>query len=580
MGQSKPSIPPKKFVKLFEKHGSVKEVARAEKKPYNGVQASYAMAVAEGLMDPVRLGRKSMEHTRRMIKGSLLAKADKDAKPIIGGKLRAMKAGVLPLREGRVTRFLFTSAQNNTYIFDKFWDNLMVFKKHRQAKLCISRFAYIKNGLGARGDKRGWLNAQDNDLKENYRAVQSFWFDPRIKPYLVDERMEVAPGLVFCGEVNILPTKAKPLSGYQVYTGRKSGIFPHVKIAMESIATMQGHATKFNYTTGTVTTRNYIARDAGLKAEFHHCYGALLVEVDEDGNWWCRQINADSEGTIYDLDVCVKNGKLTTGNRLEGFNPGDTHVGEGDPQVFEAIWGKGGLVDTLRPKRTFHNDILNFGPRSHHALKNPHLMFLRYARKTENVREEIQGVIDFLERKSTRPWMETIIVDSNHDRHLARWLAEEDGRRDPVNSQFWIDMQKVTYEAMAATGEEPNHLQLAVRMMSPKTENKFGVQFLPQDASYVICPDAGGGIECGLHGDRGANGARGSAMTIAKMGRKANIGHSHSACIIDGVYQAGTCSIMKLEYNHGASSWSHSSVITYANGKRAILTCWEGRHWA
>ena len=37
-------------------------------------------------------------------------------------------------------------------------------------------------------------------------------------------------------------------------------------------------ATKFNYSTGTVTQRNYIAKKEGLKAEFHHQYGALIVD--------------------------------------------------------------------------------------------------------------------------------------------------------------------------------------------------------------------------------------------------------------------------------------------------------------
>jgi hypothetical protein len=30
--------------------------------------------------------------------------------------------------------------------------------------------------------------------------------------------------------------------------------------------------------------------------------GALLVEVNEDGNWWATQLNADSDGTIRDLE--------------------------------------------------------------------------------------------------------------------------------------------------------------------------------------------------------------------------------------------------------------------------------------
>jgi len=41
-------------------------------------------------------------------------------------------------------------------------------------------------------------------------------------------------------------------------------IFPHAKLAMRSIPTMQGEGTKLNYTTGTVTKRNYVQKRAGI----------------------------------------------------------------------------------------------------------------------------------------------------------------------------------------------------------------------------------------------------------------------------------------------------------------------------
>ena len=104
-----------------------------------------------------------------------------------------------------------------------------------------------------------------------------------------------------------------------------------------------------------------------------------------------------------------------------------------------------------------------------------------------------------------------------------------------------------------------------------------GIQFLRRDESYVICPEKSGGIECAIHGHNGPDGARGSANSFARLGRKANIGHFHSAGIIDGVYVAGTSSQFNLGYNKGPSSWSHSHVVTYLNGKRAIVTMWDGK---
>jgi len=56
-----------------------------------------------------------------------------------------------------------------------------------------------------------------------------------------------------------------------------------------------------------------------------------------------------------------------------------------------------------------------------------------------------------------------------------------------------------------------------------------------------------------------------------------NTGHTHSTGIIDGVYTAGVHGKLDMDYNKGPSSWSHSHVITYPNGKRAIITIKDGK---
>jgi len=84
--------------------------------------------------------------------------------------------------------------------------------------------------------------------KKEYQ--RELWYDPQLEPYLNDESIELANGLVWCGEMNILPTAVDPLSGLETYSHRKSAIFPHAKLAMRSIATMLDEGAKLNYTTG------------------------------------------------------------------------------------------------------------------------------------------------------------------------------------------------------------------------------------------------------------------------------------------------------------------------------------------
>lgn len=480
-------------------------------------------------------------------------------KPLAGGTADIRTPKRLPLpKKGKVKRYLLTAAQNNTHVHDAFWRNLNAFAAEFDAEIHVSRFTYNKNAFAQAEVKPGTKSESDYD---------NLWYDERLAPFYSDAPLQLAPGLVWCGEMNILPTAVRPLSGFETYTGRNSGIFPHVKIALESIVAMAGEGTKFNYTTGAVTLRNYIQKKAGLKADFHHAFGALLVEVDDSGAWFCRQINASNDGTFYDLNVKVQRGRVTVGHRVEAINWGDFHAAQTDPGVLALGWGEGGMIDQLRPRYQFMHDLFDMRSRGHHDMKNCHAMFERFVENTESVEQEVKITAAALHQVA-RKFCKTVVVDSNHDNHLERWLREGDHKTDPVNARFYLQAQRAKYDAIAMRNKSFHLLEWALRWNScPPT-----VRFLRQDESFIVAPGHGGGVECGMHGDLGPNGARGAIRNIAKLGRKANIGHSHSAGIHDGIYQAGTSSRLRLEYTKGPSSWSHSHIVTYQNGKRCIVT--------
>lgn len=563
----------KDIVLAFPKFGSLKEISRQTKTPYGTVNKLYQEAVAEGLMDKLPRGAKSGEHITKFIKGRLTVK-----KASIGGKRRARKAKPLDLRAKGVTRFIFTCAQNNTKIHEPFFNNLLALRDHYKAELHISRFSYQKF-LHADMDKKVWLDAQV--ANPDKIAKEDFWYDDRLKPYFSDEQRNVAPGLVWRGDANIIPTMVNPLGAKGGMTGRKSGIFPHATIAMESVPSMEHNAVKFLYTTGTVTLRNYIQRDAGFKADFHHTYGALLVEVFE-GNWWCRQINADSEGNFQDLDVLVKNGEITTGNSVEAIVWGDVHVANIDPSVEKTAWGEDGVIDYLSPKYQFIHDVLDMYSRSHHEIDDPHQLFLRHVKRKDDVRAEVCEVADFL-NSSSRPWCKSIVVNSNHDRALLKWLKNRTAMLDPKNFQFWTELNARVLQKTAADKDFPVILREAYFAVTGTVRERSNIKFLAQDESFIVCPDKGGGIECGAHGDDGNNGARGTTASFTKIGRRITKGHDHSAAIKQNVHSVGTCRKLRVDsadYVHGPSSWSHSHDIIYPSAKRAIITFWKGMPWA
>lgn len=477
-------------------------------------------------------------------------------------KARGERRAAKP-EKGTIRRFILTCAQNNTKVHDGLWANLHALASHYGADIMVSRFTYDIAAQGARSAKPGTEHAKED-----------IWFDPRIASFVCDDRVELARGLVFCGELNILPTAVRPLSGLETYTGRRSAIIPHVKLAMESIASGKHEPTKFCYTTGAITLRNYIQKKAGQKAEFHHCYGALLVEVNDAGEWWVRQLNADSAGVIYDLTLRAKDGVVTDGHRAEALNWGDIHVARLEDRQRFVNWGDGGIAETLNPKFQFMHDTFDMRARNHHEAKNAHARFARFAKGEEDVREEVRHAARFL-ADTLRAGCETVVVDSNHDNALTRWLRDADFKTDPVNAVFYLEAQLAYYHALKAGDRRFHMLGWALLRVWPALGPHL--RFLREDESFVICKDRNGGIECGMHGDLGPNGARGSAGAFAKMGRKANVGHTHSAGIHDGIYTAGVTGSLDLEYNRGPSSWSHSHIVTYSNGKRAILTVWNGR---
>lgn len=470
------------------------------------------------------------------------------------GEVMASVAHRLDAPTGKPARYILTAAQSNTRVHGALWENLKALAAHYDAQIMVGRIRY---------NHTAWQVGQE---KVKRSSDDSLWYDEALAPYFCDDRVEICDGLLWAGDMNIMPTATNPLSGLDSFTGAQSCIFPHPQIAMRSVATAPKTPTKFNYTTGSVTLKNYIKRKAGLKAEFHHAFAALLVEVDTDGDWFVRQVNATADGVIYDLDLRVDDGVVFPGQPILVMTPGDIHGTEVEPDALHAVWGKGGLADTLEPQNQVLHDILNFGRRSHH--NNVFDLISAHYNHAESVEGEIDTTAAVV-GQMLRPGMTTYVAKSNHDEHFERWVLEADFRRDPINAAFYLTAAGQKVAALKRKDDRFDLAEWALKAAGLSAD----VQFLARDERLEI-----GGIRHDQHGDIGPNGARGSAANIARTGEKANIGHSHSAQIAQGCYQMGTFSVLEMGYNRGPSSWSHSLILTYQNGKRTIVTL-RGKKW-
>lgn len=453
-------------------------------------------------------------------------------------------------------RFILTSAQNSTFVHEKFLQSLETMAAHLDATIIVGTFSYNRSGF------------------QNLEKSDGDWFDDRIKPYIMDEPVQLAKDLIWCGELNILPTAVNPLSGFHSYTKSSSGIIPHAKVQLESLPTAKNEPCRMLYTTGAVTQRNYIQKKSGQKASFHHIFGALLVEIDKDGDWFVRQLIGETEsGEFYDLDTLYTPHGVVQYQNVEAINWGDIHAEKYDQKVFAASFGKNehSMIDVLRPKYQFVHDVLDMTSRNHHNINDPYFKFEQYVHGNDWVEADI-GMVSNVLKLMKRPFCLTVVVESNHDLALQRWLRTADYRNDPANALFFLDCQLRTYKAIA---DKEKGFSVFKYALTKHDSDHESVVFLATDESFMICGP--NGIECGSHGHLGNNGARGSVQAYQMLGTRFNIGHSHSATIKDGVYQAGVSASLDMGYNKGASSWSHSHIVTYKNSKRTIITIKNGK---
>lgn len=454
---------------------------------------------------------------------------------------------------GEVRRYLLTSAQNNTLVHEACWLNGLALASHYGAELIVGTYTYNKSAYGRKSVKRG----------SSVEAGDDVWYDPQLIEHICDERVQLAPHLTWCGELNILPTSMHPLSQMEAYNGRDSNIVPHAKYAMQGVAGLAGEGTKHNYTTGTVTQRNYIQKRIGILSEQYHGYGFLLVEVCGDGAWFVRQVQATEEGVLRDLDLKVEDGVVTRGNPIEAITWGDVHVRVLDPEVNELAWGRGGMLDTLRPRFQIVHDIIDQRSRNHHEIKDPIASYRKWASQQESVADEVAEVVEWLTLYAVRPWCETIVAPSNHHEALERWIKEADWKKDPVNAEFYLEA------CLALLRGESDVFEWACRRVDGMPD---GVRFLKTDEAFVAAS-----VELGQHGHLGINGARGNGKSFSRLGRPATTAHEHTAMIHLWNWVAGTSTRLRIGYNRGPSSWSHSHVIQYPEGTRAMVTMWKGR---
>jgi LmbE family N-acetylglucosaminyl deacetylase len=519
---------------------------------------AYVSIVTDSNMFPTRSDLANVGITRDKIRHhfvnlSGLRKAAKEALPeafagIIKEEDFTSKRARAELAKDLKTKktFIITTAINGQWAHSKFLEGLDTLAKNYDAKILLLPCHDPAHNL-------------DNEIE--------WHFDNLLKDYtFVFDDITLNSNL-HIGQMGVNAKQINPTTGLsRICQGMGSFIFASPKQSLEYDPVSNVKYPHARMTTGACTLGNYSsARGNSIRsskiASHDHVVGALIVEIENDQLYHFRQIQADEEGGFCELGKYYL-GRAKPKKVIPKLVMGDYHAGEHDETAIKA-WEE--IIDKLQVDEVFFHDLFNGKSINHHEEHNIVLRARHAAQGLLSLESELavtgKQVDRILSHKSVK---KGIVVKSNHDDFLDRWLNEGKFKYDPLNFKAGCLLA-----GLAVDGTDP--LEQGLKNYG-RIKNTKKLLLLNRDQDYKIA-----GIELGAHGDKGPNGSRGSKASLERAYGSCVIGHSHTPGILRGVFQVGTSSLFDLGYNKGPSSWMHCSCLVYPNGNRQLINSIEGK---
>ncbi len=371
---------------------------------------------------------------------------------------------------------------------------------------------------------------------------------------------------LFISTIKLSAKQIDPMTGLN-HLGHRQGSFifasPKQNLRFVPLTGRLAHAMM---TTGAITQPNYetnlyMSKRLAYIAEHDHVMGALIVEIQDNNFFHYRQVQASDTGSFVDL------GKEYSANSVQkaevlAMVPGDWHSGETEPMVINAIneihrdlgaFKHIVLHDAFNGMSINHHEEHNFLLRAHRA----NLGQLDLKAECKKLAEDFNSLLKLTEK--------LVIVKSNHDQFLDRYLAEGKYVQDPQNHKFSLEL------ALAMLNDK-DPLQTAIEGF-PLSRAK-DIKWLGEDTDFKLA-----GIHLGSHGHLGPNGAKGTIKSMAQTFDKSVSGHTHTPGIYRGAWVVGTSSFLKLEYTSGPSSWVNTLCLVYGNGSRQLINVLPNGKW-
>ncbi len=304
-------------------------------------------------------------------------------------------------------------------------------------------------------------------------------------------------------------------------------------------------------TTGAITlpayhTTRYMSRRTAYIAEHDHVMGALIVEIENEKNFHFRQIQFNDSGCFYDLGMKYNGINKPTQTQLLAVVLGDWHTTHTDITIRQATFD---FLSVYKPKHLLIHDCFNGDSINHHVIgKN-----ITRAKLTDiTLKQELD--INKTELGILKSYTDKlVIVKSNHDYWIDRYLDECRFVYDPLNFRLSLDLAAAKYD-----GFDPFEHYI----------NDPDIKFLKRDEDFIIK-----GIQLGAHGD-----IEGSMTRAETTFGNAVIAHSHSAAILRGIYRVGTSTPLKEDYVTGSTAWTNTHCIINEDGSRQLINFINGKY--
>lgn len=357
----------------------------------------------------------------------------------------------------------------------------------------------------------------------------------------------------------LLPQQIISLTGLDRIARSNSVIIAHTKQEMMSIPNRINEYPHLMYSTGVVTYPNYADDRVGKIAVQDHTMGCLVVEIVDNKKFHIHNAQCDRENGFALFGKYYK-GK-TVSKIKSNIILGDIHCGAECP---EAIKQSKEMIRAFDCETIYFNDLFDGRSINHHEDKN---MYAKYTRPEQqsSLQKELDYLGNFL--KNFCKGFENkkfIVVPSNHDDFVGKWLASGAFTFDIVqNAKLGAELFTHYLD-----GENPIEYYLRSRHYIDNIDIHFATRNEELKSFEHTC----------THGDKGINGAKGSAKSFDRCYDKNISAHSHSPRRFRSSVIVGTNSLLDQPYIAGSgSSWMHTNGISYENGTDQLVHIINGK---